>query len=106
MVDGRIVVVYEDYYEALRRISEKRHLLRITFKGDVKALRVALSGIVEKFSMLSSKCGINVLEIVVAEDWIKEVENALLKHEVVTGLSDDPLTPLLKALTKGSGRAA
>jgi len=101
MTDGRIIAVYEDYDEALARISERRHLLKFAYKGEPSKLKTAL----ERYALRSSvewREGVALVETVVAEEHIQQLERELTESGVLLNLTDDPITPLLEALGAGA----
>ena len=101
MVDGRITAVYDNYDEALARVSERRHLLKFAYKGEAGRLKAAL----ERYALRSSiewREGVALVETVVAEEHVQQLERELTECGVLLNLTDDPITPLLEALSAGA----
>jgi ABC-type multidrug transport system ATPase subunit len=101
MMDGRITAVYNDYDEALARVSERRHLLKFAYRGEAGRLKAAL----ERYALRSSlewREGVALVEAVVAEEHVQQLERELVESGVLLNLTDDPITPLLEALSAGA----
>jgi len=101
MADGRVTAIYEDYDEALARVSERRHLLKFAYRGEAGRLKASL----ERYALRSSlewREGVALVEAVVAEEHVQQLERELTESGVLLNLTDDPITPLLEALSTGA----
>jgi len=100
MLDGRIAAVYEDYEEALARVSERRHLIRVTYRGEACKLRAALERYALEYAV-EWRGGTAIVEALVEEEALQSLERELTDSGMILSVTDDSITPILRALSGG-----